>query len=132
MTAHFIARVVENLYNKMDLDEMGKEFEGIEKYEFGRLRDEWVNKKIENRGYYRWVLACGKLEEYLRMNYATFEETELVYKWGKKVCEQRNRDLNEYRSRYRSKEETFEIWLNLPTPQVYQDGKWQKCRKGGR
>jgi hypothetical protein len=112
MTAHFIARVVENLYNKIDIDAILEEFNGIKQYDdCGRKSDEWVNKQIKNKGYYRWLLACGKLEEYLYLNYATFEETELVYRWGKRVCNQRNYDLNKYRCGYRLKDETFEIWL---------------------
>jgi hypothetical protein len=110
MTANLIAKVVDNLYNKINIDEMLEEFNGIKKYEdCGRKTDEWVNKRIENKIYNRWLLACGKLEEYLYMNYATFEETELVYRWGKRVCEQRTNDKRIYRSNYRS--EPFEFWV---------------------
>jgi hypothetical protein len=99
MTSHFIARVVESLYNKIDIDEINKEFEGIEKYnESGRVNDKWVNKSIENKTYIRWVKSITLLEQHLRMNYHSFEETELVYKWAKDICERRRKNLNQYRA----------------------------------
>jgi hypothetical protein len=111
MTANLIAKVVDSLYNKINIDEMSNEFKGIKKYEdCGRKTDEWVNKRIENKDYYRWLLACSKLEEYLLINYANFEETELVYRWGKRICEARNNNKTIYRSKYRS--EPFEVWVN--------------------
>ena len=98
MTANYIARVVQNLYNKIDIDKMCAGFDQLKKYEdSGRISDEWTNRRITEKSYIRWCQAISFLENYCRMNYTTFEETELVYKWAKSVCEQRTRDLNQWR-----------------------------------
>lgn len=97
MTAHFIAKVVQSQYDKIDIDEMLAEFKGIEKYKYGRISDEWVNRRIDNEQYHRWIHSCYLLEEYLRRHFRTFVETELVYKWSKKMCEDRNKMLNKSR-----------------------------------
>jgi hypothetical protein len=98
MTANYVARVVESLYNKVDIDKMSEGFDKIEKYSCGRLSDDWVNRQITEKSYLRWLKACYLLETYLQHNYSTFVETELVYKWGKRICEQRNKDLSMYRA----------------------------------
>ena len=101
MTANFFAKVVDNLFNKVDIEEMLNEFKGIEKYNpCGRKSDEWVNKSIENKDYIRWCMAIGLFETYLLKNFDTFQETELVYKWGKKICNMRNEERNKARMRY--------------------------------
>jgi len=96
MTADFIAKVVQSQYDKISVDEMLSEFEGIEKYQYGRLSDEWVNKQIENEQYHRWIHSCYLLEEYIS-SHGDFKETELVYKWAKQLCERRNKMLNKRR-----------------------------------
>ena len=111
MTAHYIARVVESLFDKVDIEKMSATFKGIKKYEdCGRVSDEWVNIRITEKTYLRWCQAVGVLETYCRQNFATFKETELVYKWAKNVCEQRNYEYNQWRAfgGYKS----FEQWLN--------------------
>jgi hypothetical protein len=117
MTANYIARVVESLYNKVDIDKMSEGFDKIEKYSCGRLSDEWVNRQITEKSYIRWCFALATLEDYLRKNYETFEETELVYKWGKKICEQRNKDLNLHRmcGGY----QTFSEWIKKKRVSLY-------------
>lgn len=100
MTAHYIAKIVQREYEKLDIDEMLAEFKGIEKYKYGRISDEWVNKRIENKQYDRWVHACYLLESYLRIHFQTFVETELVYQWAKPICEERNKMLNKKRPSY--------------------------------
>ena len=110
MTAHYIAKVVESLYDKLDINKMSEGFDKIEKYNCGRLSDEWVNREINEKSYIRWCYAIGTLETYCKQNLATFEETELVYKWAKDICEQRNKLYNQWRAFgwYM----TFEQWLN--------------------
>jgi hypothetical protein len=99
MTAHFIARVVDSLYQKMDVDAMINEFKGVKKYnDSGHITDEWYNQRIEEKSYYRWCKAIALLERYCRMNWETFEETELVYTWASNVCDARNEDKNIYRA----------------------------------
>jgi hypothetical protein len=91
MTANYIARVVESLYNKLDINKMSAGWDKIKKYDdCGRVSDEWMNRSITDKTYIRWCMAINRLEEYCIKNYDTFEETELVYKWAKNVCEQRN------------------------------------------
>ena len=97
MTAHFIARVVQSLYDKIDIDAMLKEFDGIEKYQHERVSDEWTNRQITNKAYIRWVMACGTLEAFCRKNIGKFKETELVYRWAKQQCDQQNILLNRQR-----------------------------------
>jgi hypothetical protein len=109
MTANYIARVVESLYDKINIDEMLSEFEGIEKYTYDRLSDEWVNKQIKHKEYYRWLKACGLLETYCTMNMGKFKETELVYKWAKDCCIRQNNLLNEFRA-YSWGSYTFDEW----------------------
>lgn len=111
MTAHYIAKVVESLYNKVDIDKMSAGFEKLKQYDSaGRQTDEWVNRQITEKSYIRWCQAIGVLESYCRMNFATFKETELVYKWAKHICIQRNYSYNEWRMR--GGYSTFEQWLN--------------------
>lgn len=98
MTANFIAQLVENLYNKIDINELRKEFDGIEKYSSnGSITDEWVNKRIENKDYIKWVKSCSLLEIYLKYKFPDFEETELVRKWAKTICDERISHLNNSR-----------------------------------
>jgi hypothetical protein len=100
MTANLIAKVVQSQYEKLNVDELLSEFKGIEKYKYGRLSDEWVNKHIDNEQYHRWIDACYLLETYLKRHFQTFVETELVYTWAKDICEQRNKYLNKRRMGY--------------------------------
>lgn len=97
MTAHYISKVVQSQYDKISIDEILSEFNGIKKYEYGRFSDEWVNKRIENKQYHRWLDACYLLETYLKRHFESFVETELVYYWAKNICEDRNKMLNKKR-----------------------------------
>jgi hypothetical protein len=97
MTAHFLAEIVQSQYHKLNIDEMLSEFKGIEKYQYGRISDEWINKRIENKQYYKWQHAGYLLEMHIRENWDTFEQTELVYTWAKDLCEKKNRELNKKR-----------------------------------
>ena len=100
MTAHFIAQVVESYYDKLDLDKMAEPLKGIKKYrDCGRVNDDWVNARIVDPTYLRWCRAISTLESYMQVHYTTFQETELVYKWAKDICESRNRAMNEWRMR---------------------------------
>ena len=111
MTANYIANVVESLYNKVDINKMSAGFDKLKQYDSpGYLSDEWVNRRITEKSYIRWCQAIGFLENYCRMNFTTFKETELVYKWAKRVCEDRNKLYNQWRAfgGYR----TFEQWLD--------------------
>lgn len=111
MTANYIAKVVESLYNKVDIDKMSEGFDKLKKYEdCGRVSDEWVNRRITEKSYTRWCQSVGFLENYCRNNFTTFEETELVYKWAKNVCKQRNELYNQWRAY--GGYSTFEQWLN--------------------
>ncbi len=74
MTAHFIAMVVESQLSKIDTDNP-------------------THEQIV-----RFNISIGLLEEYLRLNFLTFVETELVYKFGKMFCERRN----SFECRYRA------------------------------
>jgi len=109
MTANLIAKVVDSQYQKISIDEMNAEFNGIEKYKYGRLSDEWVNKRIDNEQYHRWIHSCYLLEEYIRCHFADFEETELVYRWAKYLCEKKNMLKNKWRCNYTGL--TFKEWL---------------------
>jgi hypothetical protein len=114
MTAHYIAQIVQCEFDKVDLDEMSSGFDNIVKYQYGRVSDDWVNRRIESKQYYRWLRACSLLETYLRLNYTTFVETELVYYWAKDICNRRNNDLNNYRMNGNPFNACpkFEDWLN--------------------
>lgn len=94
MTAHFLAKIVQSQYEKLNIDEMLSEFKGIEKYKYGRVSDEWANKQIENKQYHKWIHACYLLETHIQDNWNTFAQTELVYTWAKKLCERKNQELN--------------------------------------
>jgi hypothetical protein len=109
MTANYIARVVESLYEKVDLDEITTKWKDIKRIDYGRVPDEWVNRKIESKSYYRWLKACGILETYCTMNMGKFKETELVYKWAKDGCIRQNNLLNEFRA-YSWGVYTFDEW----------------------
>lgn len=101
MTAHELAQIVQDKFDAINIDEINQEFAGIEKYEQnGRITDEWNNKSIENKSFNDWIMACCRLEEYLRINLGTFTETELVYKWAKTICMRRNMLLSSWRSGY--------------------------------
>ena len=110
MTANLIAKVVESQYQKISIDALLSEFNGIERYKYGRLSDEWVNKPIENEQYHRWADSCYVLEEYIRCHFADFEQTELVYRWAKDLCERKNMLVNKWRSSYTGL--TFKEWLD--------------------
>jgi len=111
MTANYIANVVESLYNKVDINKMSEGFDKLKQYDSpGRQSDEWVNRRITEKTYTRWCQAVGFLENYCRDNFATFKETELVYKWAKRVCEQRNYEYNQWRAF--GGYSTFDQWLN--------------------
>lgn len=100
MTANYIARVVQSLFEKIDLDEITSQWKDIEIIDgAGRFTDEWINRKIESKEFTRWLMACSKLEDFCRKNILTFEQTELVYRWAKNYCEMQNRILNEYRAK---------------------------------
>jgi hypothetical protein len=99
MTANYIARVVENLYNKLDIDKMSAGWDKLKQYECGRISDEWTNRRITDKTYIRWCMAINLLEDYCMKN-ETFEETELVYKWAKWVCERRNESRAKKRAYY--------------------------------
>lgn len=109
MTANLIAKVVESQYQKVSIDEMSSGFNRIKRYKYGRLSDEWVNKQIENKQYDRWLYSCYLLEEYIRFHFADFEQTELVYRWAKDLCERKNMLLNNWRGN--SYGMTFKEWL---------------------
>jgi hypothetical protein len=110
MTSNYVAKVVESLYNKLDIDKMSEGFDKIKKYnDCGRITDEWVNTKITDKSFVRWCKSIGVLETHLLMNYENFNETELVYKWGKRICEQRNWEYNQWRTFGGYK--TFGEWL---------------------
>lgn len=98
MTANLIAQVVENYYNKLDLDKMAEPLQGIEKYNsYGGMSDDWINTRITDKTYFRWCQAIGVLESYCRQNLDTFQPTELVEKWAPKACEERYYRFNEWR-----------------------------------
>jgi len=97
MTAHYIAKVVQMQYEKLNIDEMLSELSAIEKYKHGRVSDEWVNRQIDNEQYHRWNHACYLLEQHILYNFCNFEQTDLVYQWAKKLCENKNKLLNLYR-----------------------------------
>ena len=98
MTPHYIAQIVEREYNKLDINEMISEFDGIEKYKYGRISDEWQNKRIENQQFLRFIRAYYLLEDCIRLNYHDFVTTELVEKWCGNIIKSRNKMLNDYRA----------------------------------
>lgn len=111
MTPNYIARVVESLYDKVDIDKMSATFKDIKQFnDCGRTSDDWINRRITEKSYIRWCQAIGVLETYCQHNFATFKETELVYKWAKRVCEQRNYEYNQWRAF--GGYNTFDQWLN--------------------
>ena len=71
-----LAQLVEDKYNELDITDV----EDIKKTR------------------YKWLLSISLLEYYLNFNYTTFKNTELVYKWGKSICDKRIKELNMYRS----------------------------------
>lgn len=52
----------------------------------------------KSSGIYQWQMACGLLDRYLSFHYCEFKETELVYRWAKDTCDERNQELNKYRA----------------------------------
>lgn len=98
MTANFIAQVVENYYEKLSLEAMSEPWKDIKRVnEYGNATHEWINRELKDPIYIRWCYAISTLETYLKLHFDTFEETELVYKWAKPLCEARNRALNRFR-----------------------------------
>ena len=87
MTVNFIARVVESKQNLLNINSSEEDFV----------------KSIE-----RYNMAIGVLEDYIyppinkyraeRTRFFDFEETELVYKFAKDICDQRIRFRNWYRA----------------------------------
>lgn len=70
MTANFIAQVVENYYNKLDLDEMAIRWKEIKQFnEYGNKTHEWVNRDLKDPVYLRWCQAIGVLETYCKQNF---------------------------------------------------------------
>lgn len=102
MTANLIARVVESMYQKINIDELMSETQGVkmrdDSYnitaEFQRCQLKMSIGKTSQHPYNRWLASCSLLEEYLRQNPDTFVETELVYKWAKDTCDRRNHCKN--------------------------------------
>lgn len=98
MTANFIAQVVENYYNRLDLDEMTAPWKDIpQRNEYGTTTDEWINRDLKDPAYLRWCYAINTLESYCYEHFESFQETELVYKWAKRVCERRNAAVNQWK-----------------------------------
>lgn len=98
MTANFIAQVVENYYNKLSLEDIVAPWKEIKQYnEYGNLTHDWINRDLKDPIYLRWCQAIGVLETYCCHNFDSFQETELVYKWAKRVCERRNHAVNQWR-----------------------------------
>ena len=101
MTANYIARVVQSMYDKINLDDILEEFkaiEGMKKYDNYGMTPEYQSFRIKNKAYNRWLKSCSVLEYYLRSNYETFVETELVYMWAKETCDKRTKFLNNERA----------------------------------
>lgn len=73
MTANSVVIICEDKLNKLDL----------------------INPT--DKQLYDYHRSQGLLEKYLKMNFLTFEETELVFKWNKQLCENRNDFENWYR-----------------------------------
>jgi hypothetical protein len=97
MTSHYIARVVQSQFDKVDFDAIADKWKDIKREDYGRVSDEWVNRRIDNEQYYKWLRACNLLEEHIKRNFETFEQTELVYTWAKDLCIQKNNELNRWR-----------------------------------
>jgi hypothetical protein len=101
MTANYIARIVQSMYDKINLDDILEEFkaiEGMKKYDRYGMTPEYQSFRIKNKAYNRWLKSCSVLECYLRSNYETFVETELVYMWAKETCDKRTIFLNNERA----------------------------------
>ena len=98
MTAHLIARVVQSQFEKVDFDAIIDKWKHIKRIDgSGRFTDEWVNRQIDDKQYYKWMKSCSLLEEHIKRNFETFEQTELVYTWAKDLCIQKNNELNRWR-----------------------------------
>lgn len=99
MTANFIAQVVENYYQKLDIDQMTAPWKDIpQRNEYGNITHEWINRDLKEPTYIRWCQAIGVLETYCCHHFDSFQETELVYKWAKRVCERRNHAVNQWKA----------------------------------
>jgi hypothetical protein len=98
MTAHLIAKVVQSQFEKINLDDIFSQWKDIKRIDgCGRFTDEWVNRTIDDKQYYKWMKACYLLEEHIKRNFETFEQTELVYTWAKNLCIEKNNELNRWR-----------------------------------
>lgn len=106
MTSNYIAKVVESMYQKINIDELMSDIQGIkmrdENYnltpEFQRCQFELSRGLSKNNDFNRWIKACYTLEYYLQKNFETFEQTELVYKWAKDTCDRQIRYKNHKRA----------------------------------
>ena len=60
----------------------------------------------------KFIYSSSLLEYYLRsVCFATFEETEDIYRFAKDICIRRNRLMNEWRSELMISSITFKDWL---------------------
>lgn len=101
MTANYVAIIVQSMYDKINIDDILKEFkaiEGMKKYDDYGMTPEYQSFRIKNKAYNRWLESCYVLEAYLKFNFETFKETDLVYLWAKAICDRRNLWLNEKRA----------------------------------
>lgn len=71
MTPDYVARLVERKFDKLDLK--------------------------DKKSIYQFNFACTLLEENIRINFYEFEETELVRKWAKDLCDHKVQFENWYR-----------------------------------
>lgn len=69
-----LAQMVEDYYNAMDIADP------------------------KSSSIYQWQMAAGLLDRYLSFHYCTFKESDLVYRWAKDKCKERNRELIKYRA----------------------------------
>lgn len=58
-----------------------------------------LDKAFNNRSAItEYNVATSLLDEWLRINYNTFKETEGVYRWAKPLCDRRNNQINQSRA----------------------------------
>jgi len=72
MTPDYVARLVERKFDQLDMN--------------------------GEKSVYRFNKACTLLEENIHINFYEFEETELVRKWAKDLCDHRVQFDNWYRN----------------------------------